>query len=96
VRVRGVDVGVVVSDGMSVVDWPIVEEALEWADVPWSETELAEFEPLGDTALCADLGLPAEDLHLVCTDDDAYPDEQLRSIVDQLGFARVFAQAADS
>jgi putative tRNA adenosine deaminase-associated protein len=96
VRVRGDQVGAVVSDAMSVVDWPIVEEAMDWADVPWSEAELAEFEPLGDRSLCADLGLHAEELRLLCADEDTYPDEQLRSVVDRLGLARAFAQVADS
>jgi len=96
VRVRGGEAVAVVSDAMSVIDWPIVEEAMDWADIPWSEAELAEFEPLGDTALCADLGLQAEELRLVCADEETYPDEQLRSVVDRMGFARAFAQAADS
>lgn len=96
IRVRGDDVGVVVSDAMSVIDWSIVEEALDWADVPWSEAELAEFEPLGDADLCSDLGLPADELQLLCGDEDSYPDEQLRKVVERLGFAKVFARAADS
>ena len=95
-RLRGTHGGAVVSDAMSVIDWPIVEEAMEWADVPWVEAELAEFEPLGDAGLCADLGLGAEEFRLICTDEDTYPDEQLRMVVDRLGFARAFGTAADS
>lgn len=84
-RVLGQNVRALVSDGMAVVEWPIVEEALEVADVPWIEVELAEFEPLGDFSIVADLGLSSDDLVMTCVNEDMYPDEQLRNIAQHIG-----------
>jgi len=93
VRVQGSHVRALVSDSMAVVEWSIVEEALEAADVPWIEVELTEFEPLGDLSIVADLGLKADDLVMLCTDEEMYPDEQLRSVADHIGLGKQVKQS---
>ena len=85
IRVQGQHVRALVSDAMAVVEWPIAEEAMDVAEVPWVEVELTEFEPLGDLAIVSDLGCSPDDVVMTCTDEDAYPDEQLRSIADHIG-----------
>jgi putative tRNA adenosine deaminase-associated protein len=94
VRVQGATVRAVVSDAMAVVDWSLVEEAMEAADVPWQESELVEFEPLGDTAIAADFGVDRDDFVMICTNEDTYPDEQLKAFAEALGCGPQYAQTS--
>lgn len=83
-----------VSDAAAVYDWSLADELadeLEW-DVD-DEDDLDEVEPVGDLAIFADFGLDADEVALVCQDDELYPDEQVRSIAKRLGFGVELATA---
>lgn len=49
--------------------------------------------PIGDLALLADLGVPADDLEDLCDDDELWPDEALSAVARRLGFGRQFDEA---
>ena len=51
--------------------------------------------PAPDLALLADLGLPEAVLGIIVAETDDYPDEQLQSIAERLGFEDEFAAAVN-
>lgn len=59
-------------------------------DIPdFDEDELDDIEPWpeGDLGLLADLGLPEAVMSIIVAETDLYPDEQLGSIAQRLGFS---------
>ena len=50
----------------------------------------------GDLAVLADFGIPEEQMQLVCSEDDLYPDEQLQTIAETAGFESEFLAAVDT
>jgi putative tRNA adenosine deaminase-associated protein len=63
------------------VELPPEEEALDAP--PWPE---------GDLGLLADLGLPADELEVLASEVELYPDEQLAAIARRCGFADALAE----
>ena len=49
---------------------------------------ILDIEPAGDLTLLSDLGLAAQDVDLLCSDPELYPDEQIGSIAARVGFGR--------
>ena len=80
-RVRGL-----ISDGACMLDWSLASEVADLIGLEWDEDEIEEFEPAGDLNLCADFGLDADELLMICQDDDLLPDEQVRAIAKRMGF----------
>jgi len=58
-----------------------------------SEDDLEEFEPAGDVRLLEEFGVSAEEIELLCANEDLYPDEQLAAIAERLGIAAMWARA---
>ena len=88
------------SDASAAIDYDIAAEVLDRLniDIPDIDPDdLDDVEPWeeGDLAVLADLGLPEPVLGVILADIDEYPDEQLGSIANRLGFADEFAAALD-
>ena len=50
----------------------------------------ADPQPAGDLGIVSDLGMSADDLGILCDDDDLYPDEILSDLAARLGFGEAF------
>lgn len=85
-------VRLMISDAAALLDWPIAAEAAELIGLEWDDADIEDFEAAGDVALCEDFGLDANELVMICQDDDLiYPDEQVRAIAKRLGFGAELA-----
>lgn len=76
----------VAADVLDLLHIPVPEEEDDVDDEPWAE---------GDLAVLADFGVPEEQMQLIVSDDDLYPDEQLQMIAQSCGFAGEFAAAIE-
>ena len=85
-RSAGESVRAVVSDGAAILDWALAAEVADLIGLEFEDEDLEEFEPVGDLAIFADFGLGADELRLLCADEDLYPDEQVTAIAKRLGF----------
>lgn len=74
------------SDASAALDYDIAADVLDVLRVPTPEDD-DEIWPEGDANIVSDLGLPAEELEMIASDVDLYPDEQLRMIAQRCGFA---------
>ncbi|WP_072802802.1 tRNA adenosine deaminase-associated protein [Rhodococcoides yunnanense] len=80
-----------ISDATAAIDYDIAAEVLEALNIEIPDIdpdELDDIEPWeeGDLSLLADLGLPEPVLGIIVAETDLYPDEQLGSIAQRLGF----------
>ena len=80
-----------VSDGMAILDWSLAEEVADAIGLDWDEDDLEEFEPEGDLSICADFGLDADEMQMICEDEDLLPAEQVRAITKRRGCGAEFA-----
>ena len=89
VRVQGETRRVFLSDLACAYEWDLAEAAAEaiGIDLADEEDEVDELEPVGDFAIVADFGMPAEELEVLCEDPDLYPEDQISAIAARLGFA---------
>jgi putative tRNA adenosine deaminase-associated protein len=85
-----------VSDGAAVLDWSLAEEALDLIGIQLDEDDIEEFEPVGDVSMLAEFGIDADEIALICQNDDLYPDDQIKQIAKQLGFHAELAAALRS
>ena len=88
------------SDAVAAVDYEIAADVLDALNIEIPDVdpdELDDIEPYeeGDLALLADLGLPEAVLGIIVAETDDYPDEQLQSIAERLGFEDEFAAAVN-
>jgi putative tRNA adenosine deaminase-associated protein len=90
---RGVDL--LLSDGLAALDYDIAADVLDLLRVDTPDEDDDEVWPVGDLAILADLGLPAEELQLIVDEVDLYPDEQLVMIAARCGFADVLRPRLD-
>ncbi len=79
------------SDASLASEYDIAADVLDALniDIPdFDDDELDDVEPWpeGDMALLADLGLPEAVMSIIVAETDLYPDEQLESIAQRLGF----------
>ncbi len=81
-RVRGF-----ISDAMAILDSPLAEELAEALQIDAEDEELEDYIAIGDLSIFADFGLDADAVELLCEDEELFPDEQVRSIANRLGFA---------
>lgn len=75
------------SDASAALDYDIAADVLDMLRAPTPDEDDDEVWPEGDKNIVADLGLPAEELEMIASDVDLYPDEQLRMIAQRCGFA---------
>lgn len=93
VRESGQGRRVMVSDGASTLDWSLADEAATM--IGYDEDDPEEYEPIGDVSLLEDFGITAEDVVMICQDEDLYPDEQLAKIADRIGCGDQWRAALD-
>lgn len=77
-----------ISDGAAILDWALAEEAADVIGLDIDDDDLEDFEPVGDMSIFADFGLDADELGLLCRDEDLYPDQQIKAIAKRLGFSQ--------
>lgn len=75
------------SDASAALDYDIAADVLDMLRAPTPDDDEDEVWPEGDAAILSDLGLPSEELEMIASDIDLYPDEQLRMIAQRCGFA---------
>lgn len=75
-----------ISDAIAILDSPWAEELAELMQIDVDDEEIEDYIAIGDLSIFADLGLDADAVELVCEDEDLFPDEQVRSIANRLGF----------
>ena len=92
----GESVRAVISDGAATLDWALAAEVAELLGLEYEDDQLEEFEPVGDLTLFSDFGLGADELRLLCVDEDLYPDEQVKAIAKRLGFESELASVLRS
>jgi putative tRNA adenosine deaminase-associated protein len=90
-------ISLLLSDMTAAVEYGLAGQALNrLGEDPPEDDELDEVWPVGDLDLFADLGLPEDEMEQILDDIDAYPDEMLDAIVEQLGIGDTYAQATAS
>ncbi|MQA63523.1 MAG: tRNA adenosine deaminase [Actinophytocola sp.] len=78
------------SDAAAALDYDIAADVLDLLRVEMPEDEDDEVWPEGDLHIVQDFGLPSEELEMIASDIDLYPDEQLRMIAGRCGFVDEF------
>lgn len=86
-RVEGGRERALIGDGVAILDFDLLDDIADAVGLDFDEDDLEELVPVGDLAMFADFGLPADDLAMLCDDEDLYPEDLLRSIAKRLGFA---------
>ncbi|RRQ27815.1 tRNA adenosine deaminase [Rhodococcus sp. Eu-32] len=89
-----------VSDATAAIDYDIAADVLDALNIEIPDIdpdELDDIEPWeeGDLSLLADLGLPEPVLGIIVAETDLYPDEQLGSIAQRLGFSDELSTVLD-
>ena len=82
---------ILLSDGAASWDWSLAEEAVDMLGL--GEDDVDELEPAGDTGLLEEFGISGEEIELICSDEELYPDEQLSRIADRLGISAQWTRA---
>jgi putative tRNA adenosine deaminase-associated protein len=88
-------VALMVSDAVAALDYDVAADVLDLLRVelpPEEEALDAPPWPEGDLGLLADLGLPADELEVLASEVELYPDEQLAAIARRCGFADALAE----
>lgn len=86
-RVEGGRKRALIGDGVAILDFDLLDDMAEGVGLEFDEDELEELVPVGDLGMFADFGLPAEDVAMLCDDEELFPEDLLRSIAKRLGFA---------
>lgn len=88
-------VELLLSDAAAALDYDIAADVLDVlrAEVPSEDDE--EVWPEGDLAIATDLGLPPDELEMIASEVDLYPDEQLQMIARRCGFADQYTELLD-
>lgn len=92
VRVDDEATRVLLSDVSAATDWSLARSAMTRIGVHLHD--LDEQIPAGDLGICADLGMPAEEMGELLDDFDLYPEEVLSEIADAAGFGAEFDELA--
>jgi putative tRNA adenosine deaminase-associated protein len=88
-RVTGDHSRAVISDIAAADDYDLAADLAEAIDLLDDD----EAGVAGDTALLADLGVPADHLEMLLDDEELYPDEVLQAVADRLGCPAEFQTA---
>lgn len=85
------------SDATAALDYDIADEVLDTLDSDLDSEDLEDEEPFeeGDLGLLSDIGLPEGVLGVIVDDTELYPDEQLRRIAHEMGFASQLSTVLD-
>jgi putative tRNA adenosine deaminase-associated protein len=83
---------ILLSDGAASWDWSLAEEAVDMLGL--GEDDVEEFEPAGDTRLLEEFGISGEDIELLCSNEELFPDEQLGQIAQRLGITTQWSRAS--
>jgi putative tRNA adenosine deaminase-associated protein len=93
VRESGQERRLMVSDGASTLDWSLADEAATM--IGFDDDDPEEYEPIGDVGLLEDFGVSADEIVVICQDEDLYPDDQLAAIAARVGCADQWQAALD-
>lgn len=96
VRVRGRHVQLLLSDAGAANDWPIARDIAEYLGEDIPDPDEDETDPIGDTAILADLGMDEFDLVAQCEDFDISSDELLTNVADKIRIGPQFRKIVDS
>ena len=90
-------VALMVSDAAAALDYDVAADVLDLlrVDLPHDDDALDDVRPEGDLGILADLGLPADELEVLASQVELYPDEQLAAIGRRCGFADALAEVVD-
>src|SRR5919112_5645296 len=90
-------VALMVSDAAAALDYDVAADVLDLlrVDLPPDDDALDDVWPEGDLSILADLGLPADELEVLASQVELYPDEQLAAIGRRCGFADALAEVVD-
>ncbi|MEI7779941.1 MAG: tRNA adenosine deaminase-associated protein [Actinomycetes bacterium] len=93
-RVHGADVRLMLSDVTAAHDWPLAHEVANHlgAGIP-GDDDLDEVVPAGDLRIFTDLGFGADELDMLCSNLDLYPDQVIASVATRVGFGEAFDAA---
>jgi putative tRNA adenosine deaminase-associated protein len=82
-------VRLLISDAVAALDYDVAADVLDLlrVELPPDDDALDDPMPEGDMAILSDLGFPSDELEILVSDLDLYPDEQLDTIARHLGFA---------
>ena len=83
---------ILLSDGAASWDWSLAEEAVDMLGL--SDDDVEEFEPAGDVRLLEEFGISGDEIELLCSNEDLYPDEQLSQIAERLGISAQWSRAS--
>ena len=91
-------VALMVSDAAAALDYDVAADVLDLLriDLPPDDDALDDVWPEGDLGIVADLGLPADELEVLASQVELYPDEQLAAIGRRCGFADALAEVVDA
>lgn len=92
VRVDEESTRVLLSDASAATDWALARSAM--AEIGVHLTDPDEQVPAGDLAICADLGMDADEMGELLDDYDLFPEEVLSEIADAAGFGAEFDDLA--
>jgi putative tRNA adenosine deaminase-associated protein len=96
-RQDGSRIALLLSDLTASVEYPLAEQAMtRLGEDPPEDDELDEVWPVGDLDLFADLDLSEEEMEQILDDVDAYPDDMLESIIEQIGLTDVYTIAREA
>ncbi len=90
-------VSLLLSDATAALDYDLAADVLDLLHVETPDEDDIDDEawPEGDLSLLADLGIPEQELTLIVSEVDLYPDEQLAMIAQRCGFADQLAAITD-
>lgn len=83
-------VALMLSDAAAALDYDIAADVLDLLRVEVPDEDAMDPDdvwPEGDLSVLADVGLPAEELQVIASEIDLYPDEQIEMIGQRCGFA---------
>ena len=91
-------VSLMVSDAVAALDYDVAADVLDLLRVDLPNEDALDDDPWpeGDLSIFADLGLPADELEVLATEVELYPDEQLAAIARRCGFADALAEVVGS
>ena len=98
VRVRGQHVQVLLNDATAAADWPIAHDVADLLDedIPDSDSDDDEAEPMGDLSIVADLGMSEFDLSALLEDLDLGSDQMVIEIADKINLNPQFRRLAEA
>ncbi|HZZ49527.1 MAG TPA: tRNA adenosine deaminase-associated protein [Pseudonocardia sp.] len=90
-------VSLMLSDAVAALDYDVAADVLDLLRIDLPPEDSADDDPWpeGDLSIFADFGLTADELSVLASEWDLYPDEQLAAIARRCGFGDALAQVLD-